>query len=247
MPTTIRENEPTEPVTVDAPPFPGESPPDEWRTDAKGRRYTTRGDGRRGPLYQRDDETVDQARERDALGPQPRPKKPKAPKRLVPDPPREADLKELERTLTEALKQPGLVAAAFGDEWASEHFVVMAPAVSRNLIVASKHNPWLRRKLEDAATGQDAAMAVISLVPLAGAAVMYLLPPLIYWFDLPVSERGRKMLGEIPHRNGARPVPTAGPPTPTNPVPDANGTPPTPFPPFAPAGTASPPPFPPPA
>lgn len=236
----------------EAPPFPGEPAepalaPEDWKTDKQGRNYTTKPDGVRGPLYQHGDETVQQARERWARGPEPtpRPKKRKN-KRLIPDPPREADLKELERIITEALKQPGLICAAFGDEWAAEHFVSTAPAVSRNLVIASQHNPWLRRKLEEAATGEDAAMAALSLVPLAGAGIMYLLPPLIYFFDLPVSERARKMLGDIPHRNAARPAPSVDNPHPSF-SPDANGSAPAAAAPFAPAGTAAPPPGVPPA
>ena len=218
-----------------APPFPSpaaheldgrpiEPEPEQWREGKSGKQYISRGP-RQGLIFRQGDETPEQARERDQA-PERRPRK-RAKLRKVPDPPREPDLKELEQTLTEALKQPGLLAAAFGDEWAAEHFVTMAPAVSRNLVVASKHNPWLKRKLEDAATGQDAAMAVLSLVPLGGAVIMYLIPPLIYWFDLPISEKGRKMLGDIPHRGG-------------RPAPSAVGEPP----PFVPPGMAGPPPAP---
>jgi hypothetical protein len=220
-------------MSTEAPsyPYPGEIPEsdrEQWKVSKDGREYTTT-PTRRGVIYREGDETIEQARERDSLPREERRPRKRKPMRKVPDPPREADLKELESILTEALKQPGLIAAAFGDEWAAEHFVTMAPAVSRNLVTAAKHNPWLKRKLEEAATGQDAAMAIVSLVPLGGAVLMYLVPPIIYWFDLPVSERGRKMLGDIPHRNG-RPAPTAeGPPVPH-------------VPPFAPAGTAAPPP-----
>jgi hypothetical protein len=187
---------------VAPPPAPGDSDIG-WKTDAQGRQYTSggAGSGLKGPIYRQAGETVEQARERRARDAQrPRDQRPRKTRRpAMPDGPKKPDLKELERVIAEALKAPAMICATFGDEWAAEHFTVSGPYLARNLIVASEHNPWLRRKLEEAAVGQDAMMIVVSLVGVGGALFAYAIPPIIYWFDLPVSDRARGMFG-IPAR-----------------------------------------------
>jgi hypothetical protein len=126
----------------------------------------------------------------------PRPPMPSAPKKL--------SMKELEATLTEALKSPAIIAAGFGDEWLATHFERSAAYLSRNLIAAADHNPWLRRRLEDAISGEDAMLKVMSLMTVAGALFMYLAPPIIYLLNPPVPERARIMLG-IPLRQERAP------------------------------------------
>ena len=96
--------------------------------------------------------------------------------------------------------------AMFGDEWAAEHFTNSGPYLARNLILASEHNPWLRKKLEEASTGQDAMMMMISLVGVAGALFAYAVPPVIWWFNLPAPRKTREMFG-IPDRREPTPPP----------------------------------------
>ncbi|HET9118700.1 MAG TPA: hypothetical protein VFN75_11605, partial [Pseudonocardiaceae bacterium] len=72
-----------------------------------------------------------------------------------------------------------------------------------NLVLASETNPWLRRKLENAASGGDMMMQLMSLVGVGGAVVMYVVPPLVWWFNLPIPEEGRAMLG-IPVKEHSR-------------------------------------------
>lgn len=179
--------------------------PDEWKTSKNGKEYTSRGDGRQGVIYRQGEETIEQARARylEEQKGEKRPKrKSKTPK--MPEGPRKVDLKQLEATLAEALKSPALICATFGDEWASSHFTTAGPYLARNLILASEHNPWLRTKLEEAATGQDAAMMVISMISVGGAAFMYIIPPVIWWFNLPAPAKTREMFG-IPERKGRKP------------------------------------------
>jgi hypothetical protein len=189
-----------------APPSPNGTPePDveQWRQDKNGDDYVPR-QGRPGIIKRQGEETIAQARARDALPKTTkRPRKPKRP--AMPDAPRKVDLKELELTLAEALKQPAIAAGMAGDEWAADHFTVAGPYLARNLVRASEHNPWLRRKLEDAATGQDAMMTIVSLMPVMGGLVLYFVPPVIYWFNLPVAETTRKRFGIPPRKEPDRP------------------------------------------
>jgi hypothetical protein len=140
----------------------------------------------------------------DAPEPDRRPRR-KSKRPPMPDAPRTVDLKELEATLAEALKAPALAAAAFGDEWAANHFTQAGPYLARNLILASQHNPWLKQKLEEAASGEDAMMKVVSLVGVGGALVTYIVPPIIWWLNLPVPSKTREMFG-IPDRRERKPA-----------------------------------------
>lgn len=199
---------PAEPPPV-AEPEP-EPDPREWKVSKQGRQFYNPTPGVRGArvIYRRGPETIAEAiardqREQEEKARDKRPKrKPKAPR--MPDAPRGVDLKELEQTLAEALKAPAMICATFGDEWAAEHFTKSGPYLARNLILASEHNPWLRRKLEEAATGQDAMMMVVSLVGVGGALFAYVIPPVVYWFNLPAPAKTRELFG-IPPRKGEQP------------------------------------------
>jgi hypothetical protein len=211
------------------PPVGSRFPPgeDDWKQGRTGRQYINPS-GKKGPasvIYRRGDETIAQAiardraeREQAARDKRPRPhaKRPKMPPALT-----SVDLKELEQTLAEALKAPAMVCATFGDEWAAEHFTRSGPYLARNLIMASEHNPWLRRKLEEAATGEDAMMMVVSLVGVGGALFAYVIPPIIYWFNLPAPPKTREMFG-IPPRKHQQPAPYAAdqPPEPAETFPE---------------------------
>lgn len=178
-------------------PVAGGAPPgDEWLTDKRGRPYV-RARGRQGTVYRVGDETIAEALERDAKPRDQRPRKSKTAKK--PPPPTKADLKELELVLAEALRSPAMICATFGDGWAADHFTNQGPVLARNLVVASEHNPWLRRKLETAASGGDMMMQLITMVGIAGALIGYAIPPVIYWFNLPVPDQARSMFG-IPER-----------------------------------------------
>lgn len=202
---------------------PAEPPPAEeaWRTSKDGSyQYVPRPKGKSGVIRRQGEETIEQARERDQLPKDERPKrKPKRPK--MPDAPRKVDLKELEATLADALKAPAIMCGMFGDEWAANHFTISGPYLARNLILASEHNPWLRKKLEEASTGQDAMMMMISLVGVGGALFGYAIPPIVYWFNLPVPEKGREMFG-IPPRREQKPS-YAVPPRPETPERESAG------------------------
>lgn len=179
-----------------------------WKRDKQQRQYVS-AQGRRGVIYRQGDETVAQALERDA-----KPKRDKPPRRSktpgkTPPPPKTVDMKELERLLAEALAAPAFVCATFGDQWAADHFTNQGPNLARNLVAAADHNPWLRSRLEAAASGGDAAMKLISLVGVGGALFGYAVPPIIYWFNLPVPDKGREMFGIPPARN-AQPAPPSG-------------------------------------
>jgi hypothetical protein len=196
MSATVELPDETEDVLT--PPEPPPAATEEWSITKNGRQYVGRRDGRSGIVYREGEETIEQARARDSTPKDKRPRrKPKTPK--LPPASRKVDLKELEQTLAEALKAPAMLCATFGDEWGAEHFQRAGPYLARNLILASEHNPWLRQKLEEAATGQDAMMMVVSLVGVGGALFVYTVPPVIYFLNLPVPHKTREMFG-IPDR-----------------------------------------------
>lgn len=185
----------------------GERPPialvddDGWRRDSRGRQYAA-GVGRSGIVYRQGNETVEEALARDTKGPKdtkPRAKKkPATPKK--PPAPTQQSLKELESALTDALKAPALICITLGDEWPADHLMRHAPVVARRLVIASEHNPWLRAKLEAALRGEDFMMKLITTMSVGGAMVMYALPPVLFYVDLPfVSDQARDMLG-VPER-----------------------------------------------
>ena len=201
----------TEPVTAPPPPTNGATAGDHWQTDKNGKQYIGR-KGRSGRILRQGEETIEQARERDAQPKDERPRR-RSKKPKMPPAPTKVDLKELEKALGEALKSPGVLCAMYGDEWAADHFANQGDHLARNLVRASEHNPWLRRKLEDAATGQDAAMQLITLVGVGGALAMYIVPPVVYFLNLPAPEKMRTMFGIPPRRDpNAPPDPFA--PTP---------------------------------
>lgn len=198
-----------EDLTPPAPAGPAVEPG--WKRTADGKReYTTR-EGKRGVIYRKEGETVAEAVARDQEQPKdqkPR-RKPKTPRK--PAPPKAADLKELEAILAEAFASPAMICAGFGDEWAANHFTNQGPYLARNLIRASEHNPWLRRKLEDAASGGDTAMKLISLVGVGGALFGYAAPVIIYWFNLPVPDKAREMFGIPEAREHGATAPATAP------------------------------------
>jgi hypothetical protein len=182
-----------------------------WRANRAGRLYIPRPDGI-GQIYRRGEESVAEAFARDAKPKDERPRKSKTPPRKPP--PAKADLRELEQLLSEAFRSPAVACAAFGDEWSADHFTNQGPALARNLVLSAEHNPWLRRKLEDAASGGDMAMQLVSLLGVAGALASYMLPPLIWWFGLGVPDKAREMFGIPKDRADARRRATVRPITP---------------------------------
>jgi hypothetical protein len=194
----------------------GTAPLPDWRKDKKGQDFVA-ARGRSGIVIRQGDETVEQAYARDererGRGGDKRPRR-KTKRPPMPDAPKKVDLKELETTLAEALKAPGMLAASFGDEWAADHFATSGPYLARNLILASEHNPWLRKKLEEAATGQDAMMKVVSLVGVGGALFAYAIPPIIYWFNLPAPAKTREMFGIPPRKERDATNAATAPPAP---------------------------------
>jgi len=173
-----------------------------WKlSENNGKLYYNPTPGKRGSkvIYRQGGETIAEAIARDQreraekVERDRRPRLKKTPK--MPAAPRGVDLKELEQTLSEALKAPAMLCASFGEEWGAEHFTRSGPYLARNLVLASEHNPWLRRKLEEAATGEDAMMMVVSLVGVGGALFAYAVPPLVYFFNLPTPAKTRELFG----------------------------------------------------
>lgn len=189
-------------------------PPDEppadsgWKRDKNGKEFLNP-PGRKGILYRDGEETPLEAIERDSRPKDQRPRR-KSKTARKPPPPAKDELRELEQILAEALKSPAIVAAMAGDEWSANHFTMAGPALARNLVVASEHNPWLRRKLLAASSGGDMMMQLMTMVGVGGAMVMYIVPPVVYWFNLPVPDKGREMFG-IPERREHEP-PASAPP-----------------------------------
>ncbi len=191
----------------------------QWLRDKQGRDYIPRQDGRSGIIVRQGDETIEQAISRDSR-PKAGDKRPRRKsKPRMPEAPRKVDLKELEQELSMALKAPAAVARTFGDEWLTDHFDLSAPYLARNLVLAAEHNPWLRKKLEEAATGQDAMMKIIGLVGVSGALIGYAVPPIIYVLNLPVPEKARELWGMPPRRETPPPYAAGPPPAPESPIP----------------------------
>lgn len=205
--------EPIEPAapspTADAPPAAG------WKRDKAGREYLTV-PGRRGPLYRRGEETISERLERDQRPKDPKPKakaskgkasKGKAKQPPQPPAPADTDLRSIEQALGEVFQSPAMFAGLVGDVWLANHFRINGPRLARNFVVASEHNPWLRRQLETMASGGAPAMAVMTMIGLAGGIAAYAAPPLIYIFNLPAPEMARVMFDIPERRNGTAPPP----------------------------------------
>lgn len=193
-----------DPAAVAAEALHAAEPVSEWKVDKAGNQYIG-AVGRKGVIRRRGDESIADALARDQ---RPKDKAPKAKATKtapIPDKPKDVDLRELEEALVGALRSPAMVAGLAGDEWLANHFTIQAPALARNLVVASESNPWLRRQLEGMAAGGNSAMMIVSLLGLAGAFAAYLAPPIIYLFNLPVPDRARAMFA-IPARD-PQPVP----------------------------------------
>ena len=171
-----------------------------WKLNKAGREYIVN-PGRKGMLFRQGDESIADAIARGGLPDDPAPKRARRSKagKHKPDPPSSLDLRELEAMLAEAFKSPAVLCGLAGDEWAAHHFDMAGPSLARNLVLASQHNPYLRTKLEAMSVGGDSAMQLMSMAALAGAALMYVGPPVIHWFNLPVPDKAREMFG-IPDR-----------------------------------------------
>ena len=193
-----------------------------WQKDGRGRMYV-KPPGGGNVVFRRDEETVEQALERasrpDADKP-PKPRKKKLPKSET----NEADLKTVEAALAQVFMAPGQVAGALlRDQWLLLHFQARGPELARALTNAAEHNPWLRKKLLELASGGAAAMQLQAIVLLALAAAGYAVPPLAYllgWDISPVIQMA-VLGGPIPGR--PRPSPAQQPAPDANVTPDLNG------------------------
>lgn len=192
------------------PPPPANTAGEGWRKDKQGRDYITL-PGRRGPLYRRGDETVQERVERDKRPPDEKPKGKGRKKPPQQAPPQDVDLKAIEAALAEALRSPAMIAGLAGDVYLANHFTMWGPRLARNLVVSAEHNPWLRRQLETIATGGNTAVAMMSLLGLAGGVLAYVAPPIIYMFNLPAPAMAREMFQIPERRNGTGPPAAAAP------------------------------------
>lgn len=194
---------------------------DEWQKGKTGKEYVS-ARGRSGVIYRQGTESVQEALDRDAAGPRDtRPKpKPRVPK---PPPPASKSLKEVEKALADGLRAPGMVCTMFGDEWAANHFYTAGPGLARQLVAAAEHNPWLREKLEAAASGEDFAVKLMAMLGLTGAVIAYAGPPIIYFANLNVPPQAREMM-QIPIRQQHRkPGPNAATASTAQPAPEPPG------------------------
>lgn len=193
-----------DPPAVDTPAEPPDPGAEGWSKDKQGRYYVP-ARGRSGVVYRKGNETVDEAHLRDSKGPKdkrPKSSKPKtAPKAPAPT---SVSLQELEFAIKEALSTPAMIAAMQGDEWAADHFTTQAPALARNLTKAAEHNPWLRAKLEAAMSGDMFLMKIATLMPVFSAAVAYLIPPIIYYFDPGFLPPQAREMFRVPDRDEVR-------------------------------------------
>lgn len=185
-----------------------------WKRDKQGREYVP-ARGRRGLVYRQEGELVEHALSRDeAARLRPKDERPRRkatarkPQAELPPRPKSLELQEIEEALAEALRSPAIACALAGDEWAANHFTEQGPRLARNLIVASQHNPWLRRKLEAAQSGEEFALRVMTMGGLAFAVFGYLAPPIVWWANIPVSPKGRELL-HIPPARAHAAVPLA--------------------------------------
>lgn len=176
-----------------------------WQTDKRGKWYAP-ARGRSGLLRRVGNETLEEAYARDAgdrenrgadRPPKPKPTKSKVPKQPAPT---TVTSIELEALLREVLSAPAMGAGMAGDQWAADHFTREAPVLARNLVAASEHNPWLRRKLEGLVLGEDLLVKLLTLLPVAGALVAYSIPPIIYYFDPPFIPREARQMMRVPDR-----------------------------------------------
>lgn len=186
-----------------------------WRVDAKGKEYIPRQSGK-GILYRQGEETIEEALARDAVPRDerpPRPRRKSAANKQMPKqpPPTKMELKELEALLTQAFTSPAAICAVTGDEWAVDHFRKAGPGLARNLVTAAEQDPWLRKKLEEFVTGGELATRFLSLMSVAGAVVVYTVPPLLYFTSIPLpAARAMFQVPPRPRRVPA-PPPTEGP------------------------------------
>ena len=203
----------TVPLDLDELTEPGDRPPapaPEWKRNRKGREYVS-AQGRSGVVWRLEDESVEEALERDRVrleADEPPRRRDRKKTKLPPPPaPAKTDLRELEKLLAEVLQAPAMACALAGDDWAANHFTNQGPVLARTLVSAAEHNPWLRSKLEAAAGGDELAIRLMGISTVVVAAVGYLIPPLIWWFNVPVSPGARAMFGIPPPRRPARPIP----------------------------------------
>lgn len=169
-----------------------------WKQDVRGR-WITPARGRSGMVYRQGNETIEEALARDKKGP--KDKRPKSKPKTAPKPPAptQESLKELEFLLAEGLKSLAVPCAMLGDSWPADHFTLHGPILARNLVEASKHNPWLRSKLEAAVRGEDFMVKVITTLGIGGALCMYAVPPILYYLPGVAPKEARELF-DVPDR-----------------------------------------------
>ena len=192
---------------------PEPAPAPDWKTTKTGREYVS-AVGRHGIVYRVGDETIEQALTRDAARPSDQRPKKKTQTKKAPPPTgtHRSDLREIETVLTEVLRAPAMPCAMVGDSWSADHFTTQGPILSRQLVSSAQHNPWLRRKLEAFSSGDELAVRLMTLSTVAVAAAGYLVPPLIWWLNIPVPDGTRQLFAIPPRRRGADAATNHGPP-----------------------------------
>lgn len=186
---------------AEAPPPPEEPVGDDWKLNKAGKQYVN-APHRTGYILRRGEESIAEAIARDQRpkDQMPKAKKGKAKPPTMPDRPDDVDLRTVEEILAEAFRSPAMVAAMLNDEYLANHFTQHGPHLARNLVKNAEVNPWLRIQLEKMAAGGTAAVTLFSLMGLAGALLMYIGPPVVYIFDLPVGDSTRMMMQIPPSR-----------------------------------------------
>lgn len=189
------------PAAAAAPATDGNGRPTEWKPDKQGREYITL-PNRRGPLYRRGDETIEERIARDGRPkdekPTGRKSKTKPPKIA---PPRDLDLRAIEAELAKAFASPAFIAGMAGDVFLAKHFTDWGPNLARSLVVTSESVPALRRQLEQIAAGGSVANQLMVTVGLAATFGVYIGVPIVYAFDVDVPFL--RAMFHIPHRKAA--------------------------------------------
>lgn len=114
-----------------------------------------------------------------------------------------AELKEIEDKLAQVLGAPALAMHMAGETWPANHIETRALPLAHQITLKAKENAEFRKRLLSILRSTDGAQLLV-------AAVMYLIPVLIYYGFVPVPPALKAQLG-VPDRVGPETVPWADP------------------------------------
>lgn len=117
-----------------------------------------------------------------------------------------AELKEIEDKLAQVLGAPALAMHMAGESWPATHIESRAQPLAHQITLKAKENAEFRKRLLSILRSTDGAQLLV-------AAVMYLIPVLIYYGFVPVPPALKAQLG-VPDRVAVDPM--AFPPRPVD-------------------------------